>query len=124
MESIALMIFIISFMSLSAFAIPVVYETEDNDTQGDGIVDRLSITLTMMLTSVAFRFLVADSLPKISYYTFLDKYLMYHFVYIFMLSLYFTIGPYVLSDPSEDVIACYIAVAVLFLIMIMWGAKA
>jgi hypothetical protein len=38
--------------------------------------NRVQITLTLLLTSVAFKFVVADSLPTISYQTTLDKYIL------------------------------------------------
>jgi hypothetical protein len=38
--------------------------------------DRLQITLTLLLTSVAFKFVVAESLPRVSYQTTIDKYIL------------------------------------------------
>lgn len=35
----------------------------------DSPADRLSVTLTLLLTSVAFKFVVSQSLPEISYVT-------------------------------------------------------
>eukprot|EP00906_Rhabdomonas_costata_P037927 RCo053523 len=42
----------------------------------DNLSDRMSVVLTMLLTLVAFKFIVNDSLPKIAYFTMLDKYLL------------------------------------------------
>eukprot|EP00457_Paulinella_chromatophora_P006345 gb/GEZN01006363.1/.p1 GENE.gb/GEZN01006363.1/~~gb/GEZN01006363.1/.p1 ORF type:complete len:354 (+),score=27.55 gb/GEZN01006363.1/:137-1198(+) len=41
--------------------------------------DRAQITTTLLLTSVAFKFLVASQLPKVSYLTQLDFYFMFAF---------------------------------------------
>mmetsp|Transcript_36497 Transcript_36497/g.53461 ORF Transcript_36497/g.53461 Transcript_36497/m.53461 type:complete len:403 (-) Transcript_36497:47-1255(-) len=38
--------------------------------------NRCQITLTLLLTTVAFKFVVSDTLPPVSYLTFLDKYLL------------------------------------------------
>jgi len=124
LESVALTMLFLTIICVSAFAIPTVYESEDNDTQGDGVVDRLSITLTMMLTSVAFKFVISDSLPKISYFTFLDKYMFYHMAYMFCISMYFAIAPYVCNNLEEDTTAMYIFIGILCFIMFAWCFKA
>ncbi|XP_038057953.1 gamma-aminobutyric acid receptor subunit beta-like [Patiria miniata] len=38
--------------------------------------DRLSVTVTLLLTAVAFKYVVSQSLPTISYLTLLDKYVL------------------------------------------------
>jgi len=125
MESIVAPSLLFSIICVAAFCIPVAYvDEEPYDNVGDGIVDRLSVTLTMMLTSVAFKFLIADELPKISYFTMLDKFLFQHFSFIFLLSLWFSIGPYVLDDKDNDWIMCYVMCAILFLITFWWCFKA
>ena len=46
--------------------------------------DRLSVTLTLLLTSVAFKFVVSQSLPQISYLTYLvrSKFVLCHTLFI------------------------------------------
>ncbi|XP_032236006.2 cys-loop ligand-gated ion channel isoform X2 [Nematostella vectensis] len=44
--------------------------------------DRLSVTLTLLLTAVAFKFVVSQSLPTISYLTILDKYVLAVLVFL------------------------------------------
>eukprot|EP00040_Diaphanoeca_grandis_P043727 m.268906 g.268906 ORF g.268906 m.268906 type:complete len:485 (-) comp81239_c0_seq1:26-1480(-) len=46
----------------------------------EDIADRMSIILTLLLTAVAFKFVIADSLPKLSYSTLMDYYLLLNFV--------------------------------------------
>ena len=61
--------FLIVLVSFSVVGIP----------NGD-LADRLSVTLTCMLTSVAFKFVIMQSLPIASYLTFLDKYVLMSFI--------------------------------------------
>jgi len=125
MESIVLPSLLFSIICTTAFCIPVAYEDADPyDNVGDGIVDRLSVTLTMMLTSVAFKFLIADELPKISYFTMLDKFLAQHFTFIFILTLWFAIGPFILDNKGDDWIVMYIMCGFLFLLTFWWCFKA
>lgn len=48
----------------------------------EDLADRLSVTLTLVLTSVAFKYMVAQELPKISYLTLLDKYILLSFAFL------------------------------------------
>jgi len=47
--------------------------------------DRLSVTLTLLLTAVAFKFVVSQSLPTISYLTLLVSWCLSHFLAAFHL---------------------------------------
>ena len=53
----------------------------------DDLGDRLQIILTLLLTSVAFKYVTIQSLPKVSYLTFLDKYVLGCMFFQFMLSI-------------------------------------
>jgi len=44
--------------------------------QVDDLSDRASITMTMMLALVAFKFILADELPKVPYLTVMDKFIV------------------------------------------------
>lgn len=55
-------------LCFSAFAVPV-----------DDLADRMSIILTLLLTAVAFKFVIADSLPKLGFNTFLDTFILLNF---------------------------------------------
>jgi hypothetical protein len=46
----------------------------NDDGTSLGTADRLGITLTLLLTAVAYKFVVASSLPTVSYLTLLDRY--------------------------------------------------
>ncbi len=47
---------------------------------GDGLADRMSVSLTGMLTIVAYQFIIAEDLPRVSYFTFMDTVLTLSFV--------------------------------------------
>jgi hypothetical protein len=49
------------------------------------VADRLSITVTLMLAAVAFRFVVSTMLPKVSYLTIMDYYILVGFVALVLL---------------------------------------
>jgi hypothetical protein len=44
----------------------------------------MSVNLTLVLTAVAFKFVVSQNLPNISYLTLLDKYVLTSFVMLFI----------------------------------------
>ena len=44
--------------------------------EADAIADRVQITLTLLLTSVAFKYYVQQFVPTVSYLTFLEKYIL------------------------------------------------
>jgi hypothetical protein len=46
------------------------------------IGDRVGISATMSLTTIAFNFVVNESLPRVNYYTTMDKYLTFCFVVV------------------------------------------
>lgn len=49
----------------------------------DQLEERMSITLTVILTAVAFKFVLKDDLPNVPYLTILDKYLIAGFLLMF-----------------------------------------
>jgi len=56
------------FMSFSAFAIP--------PDGGNSLADTLTVTLTVLLLMVAYKFSIAATMPKLSYLTHFDKYII------------------------------------------------
>ncbi len=71
-----LMFLILLFRAFSTFAIP----------RGE-IADRLSVTVTLMLAAVAFQFIVSTMLPKVSYLTVMDYYMLSGFVMLILMVL-------------------------------------
>ena len=74
--NVLVMNFTIVLLCFTMFCLPI------ND-----IADRMSIAMTAMLTSVAFKTYVADQLPDLSYLTFLDKYLLLGIVLLVVMVL-------------------------------------
>jgi len=65
--------------------------------------DRASVSMTMMLTSVAFKFLVDDRLPRLSYATLLDKYM--YFCFFFQLLIIVENAAIIFLPESFDKVA-------------------
>jgi len=53
--------------------------------------DKMQVNITLLLTAVALKFVVASSLPKVSYLTVLDKYIVVSFLYLALVILQNTI---------------------------------
>ncbi len=47
---------------------------------GDNLGDRMSVSITGILTVVAYQFITADILPRVPYFTFMDGFLTLSFV--------------------------------------------
>ena len=65
--------------------------------------DRLSVSLTLMLTAVAYKFIVAASLPQISYLTLLDAYLICCFALIILVCIENVAFPGLAYERSSEV---------------------
>merc|ERR1712113_633605 len=66
----------ICLCSFSAFAIEI-----------ESLGDRLAVVLTMMLTAVAFKMVIADMLPKVAYMTVMDLYLNGLFAFMLLVAI-------------------------------------
>merc|ERR1719336_3382736 len=74
----------------------------------------------MMLTSVAFKFVIADTLPKVNYSTELDSYLHVSFFGMFTLCCYFFLAPYY-CEETGDKWAMWAYIIVFFVHCMWWG---
>jgi hypothetical protein len=74
--NVLLILFMIGTLSLSSFLIPV-----------HELADRGTVTMTLLLTVVAFKLLLSDNLPKVSYLTLLDNYVLAAFMFIFFVAI-------------------------------------
>ena len=70
---IALIVFLTTLLTWSVYMVPI-----------RDVADRGSITLTLLLTAVAFQLVLQDDLPKVPYLTYLDKYVLASFILIFV----------------------------------------
>ena len=66
----------LTLLVLTVFAVPV-----------DDLADRMGIVLTLLLTAVAFKFVVADTVPKVGYSTQLDRYMLLNMAFLFFSAL-------------------------------------
>ena len=66
----------ICFLAFTAFGLPT-----------EKLADRSSIVLTLLLTAVAFKLVISDSIPKVGYFTVLDYYMNGMFILLFIISL-------------------------------------
>lgn len=78
---------ILTYLSFVSFTI-------DSDGAKIGTSDRLGVTLTLLLTAVAYKFAVASSLPKVSYITTLDSYILSCSTVTIIVSILNCIVPY------------------------------
>jgi len=71
------LLFLITSSSFSTFSI-------------DETADKLAHEATLLLTAVAFYFIISSDIPKISYLTLFDHYVLASFIFMFVFMVYFT----------------------------------
>ena len=49
----------------------------------DDLNDRINVILTLLLTAVAFKFVIADAIPKVGYSTLIDDFVLYNMAFLF-----------------------------------------
>lgn len=118
--NVALPMTIVTFLSALSFAVNF------DDTKME-TPDRLSVTLTLLLTGVAYKFVVASSLPQISYMTLLDKYVCICFLYICGVLVENVVYPAMVARYGQTNIAREVYICVGFLVIfglmnLVWGA--
>jgi hypothetical protein len=83
-SNIAIPMALLSLLSFLSFGI-LEYEANNNN--------RLSITLTLLLTAVSYKYVIASSLPQISYLTLLDRYIWLCLGFIILVAVENMLGP-------------------------------
>jgi len=81
-------------MTWSTFAIPP-----------EKIGDRLSYTITMALTIVAFQWIISNQLPQVNYMTMLDRYNLFVFLFVMVVTVESTLVGYHGVGIFEDSLA-------------------
>ncbi|XP_060085710.1 gamma-aminobutyric acid receptor subunit gamma-4-like [Ylistrum balloti] len=89
--NIIIIMFIISMLSFGTFSV--------NRTLPQ---NRLQLAFTLTLTGVTFRFVANQSLPKISYLTKLDKYILFSMIFNFLVSLWHAVVSLIDDKTAED----------------------
>ena len=89
MLKLALPLFVVLLLSYLVFFIP------DHE-----IGTASALTVTSLLAAIAFQWTISDSLPKVSYFTTVDKvfYLVYSYIFYAMMQ---TVVTYNLSDGND-----------------------
>jgi hypothetical protein len=119
--NIALPMMVLTYLAFLSFAVGL-------DGQRLDTPDRLSITLTLLLTAVAYKFVVASAIPQVSYLTWLDQYISFCFGYLCVIIAENAIFPFLETRPGwslrgDHELYVFILLAGLFtLVNVLWFA--
>ena len=105
--NIIVVMLMLSTLSFVVFALP-----------STGLNDRISVHLTLLLTAVAFKLVIADLIPKVGYSTLLDKFVLGNMGFLFISTILCTI-PALLGEEYDFSIFC-ISIVLFFLINLSW----
>ncbi|XP_068681182.1 cys-loop ligand-gated ion channel-like [Montipora capricornis] len=120
--NIAMIIFLIDLLSFCSFSVDISSPS-----------DRLSVTLTLLLTAVAFKFVVSQSLPTISYLTLLDKYVLSGLIFLGCMAIENAVAAVVPNPDTQKWfdriclyvgIGCFLCIHVVALIIVTKKSKA
>ena len=87
--NVVLVMLMLSLLGFTAFALPP-----------DALSDRIDIMLTLLLTAVAFKFVIADAIPKVGYNTHLDNFVMMNMAFLFFAAAVCVAGS--LTESLDD----------------------
>ena len=93
LTNIALPMMVLTYLGFLSFAVS--FDGSRLDTS-----DRLSITLTLLLTAVAYKFVVASAIPQVSYLTLLDKYISLCFGFLCLIITENALFPFFETRPG------------------------
>ncbi|CAH1788352.1 unnamed protein product [Owenia fusiformis] len=119
-----LIMFFITALSFATFAV-----------EPDKVHNRLQLSFTLLLTSVAFKFVINQSLPKISYLTYMDKYVLLSLVILCIVCIWHSLvtlfkdydyEPKFIKHIERDVFisfsVLYVLVHILFILWLYFDA--
>ncbi|KAL5021572.1 hypothetical protein ScPMuIL_000727 [Solemya velum] len=84
-----------------------------------GSADRLAVTITLFLTAVAFKLVVKQSLPTISYLTYLDIYVLASLMFLALNAAGNSIMSYIANTAGIDVAAGFDVWSIVTLILVL-----
>lgn len=90
--------------------------------------DRLSITLTLLLTAVAYKFVVASAIPQVSYMTLLDQHISFCFAFLCVIIGENSLYPFLMTSsalavaPEDEIYVFYALLGLLTLVTLVWLA--
>eukprot|EP00735_Rhodelphis_limneticus_P003548 TRINITY_DN15034_c0_g1::TRINITY_DN15034_c0_g1_i1::g.25023::m.25023 TRINITY_DN15034_c0_g1::TRINITY_DN15034_c0_g1_i1::g.25023 ORF type:complete len:651 (-),score=81.83,sp/O70212/5HT3A_CAVPO/23.83/2e-07,Neur_chan_LBD/PF02931.18/1.1e-05,Neur_chan_memb/PF02932.11/9.3,Neur_chan_memb/PF02932.11/0.81,MDFI/PF15316.1/6 TRINITY_DN15034_c0_g1_i1:113-2065(-) len=76
--------YVVNIMLVVAVLVSMGYYSAGIDPAN--LADRLNVLLTLILTCIAFKFMVSDCLPVIAYMTVLDKYVLISFFFLYLMA--------------------------------------
>lgn len=115
LTNVALIMCLITMLTFTSFTV-----------EADAVGDRIQIVLTLLLTSIAFKYYVQQFLPTVSYTTFLDKYIMTCMGFQFFMAIFSGVSG--MTHGHTDVHGLFewnsfaIAVIVFLLIHVVFGS--
>eukprot|EP00656_Telonema_subtile_P013572 TRINITY_DN16897_c0_g1_i2.p1 TRINITY_DN16897_c0_g1~~TRINITY_DN16897_c0_g1_i2.p1 ORF type:complete len:447 (-),score=98.59 TRINITY_DN16897_c0_g1_i2:217-1557(-) len=105
--NVGLIVLAIVSLSFTSFSIP--------PTEVEG---RLTINLTLLLTAMAFKFVIAASLPVVAYLTPLDKYLLANFGFLWIMTCFNGALPHFVGfEPESYDRIAYLVLMSLFILL-------
>jgi len=118
--NIVMVLSMLSLLAFIAFALP-----------SDALGERVNIVLTLLLTVVAFKFALADLIPKVGYSTLLDSFVINNIIFLFLVAFVCTCTSFIGTrglvfwsrEISADTLACLLCVGTLLLIYAQWLVK-
>lgn len=114
-------VFLLTAMQFSVFAVEVA-----------DVADRLGVTLTLVLASVAYKYVVSEKLPNISYLTMCDFYVLGSFMFMAAVVCQNAAGGFVSQDDLDAAvdqdtmsqrafIAVFVAGNLIYLCIVAWA---
>jgi hypothetical protein len=69
----------------------------------DALNDRVGVILTLLLTAVAFKLVITDSIPKVGYSTLIDNFVLGNMIFLFSTVLLCTAG-FLIEDSFGHIV--------------------
>ncbi|KAF0690009.1 Aste57867_18571 [Aphanomyces stellatus] len=114
---------IVVIMCLLSLLGPLVFVLDVDD-----LGDRLSTVLTLLLTAVAFKFVISSALPKVPYNTLLDSFVLASTISLVLVAFLCTVPKLLVTDDNLQIprlvnmVLGYVALGIAVGIPIVWSA--
>ena len=130
--NVALPMDVIALLSLATFVIPLTEQDGDDGGGGgkrgsaEGIAMRLDLSMTILLTAVAFKFVTVSFLPQISYLTLIDKFVLMCMGFLVLnFTLHTVSGVLLLAEIDNAMLSiidwCFLGLlCLLYILKVVW----
>lgn len=121
LRNVYFVVYVLSLISLVVFALPE-----------DDLADRVGHILTLLLTAVAFKFVIADSIPKVGYSTDIDTFTLHNLTFLVVIVLIVTVQAILVNSgvggdaalsSTRNLVCLGVALATLMVITVHTGWK-